>query len=295
MNTQSFIKRVRNSAVINLASIAIILASLHQPARADDADTNAPKYDIIVANGNLILSNGGAFPATLGTVIDKGFRVRFPHANFTLAPGLEKIKVGDFKLANLGESEQLTPNLVGTALEAVQVASGNSFTVKAEWPTPDVANSGMYYLEAGRTSNSKRTVAAFNLSRLGQDDELLSERRQVVMDFDSKSPTLGNDNPIMQRLKQRLEMLDGQIHRDELEKQEMLKTVQDQVKATLATLHLPDTLEFNYNPNMHLLVVVGTEEQIDVTRTILDALLEKPAPSHEKTPKLIRDDLIAPK
>jgi hypothetical protein len=272
--------------------LAALVPSTHaQPAGGNGARggifTGGTNYDILVANGVAYFPGAGGDPATLGNVIDHIFRARFTQATFILAPGLEKLMVGDLKVAYPSQHNGIHIDECGIGLEAVRMATSNAFTINGR-------PGGVYLLEPSQSA-SKKTVAAFNLSKLGQDiNELFAERRHAGMDLETRLQEFGKGSPSIKAASDRVALLTAEIDDDAVEKEKLVKLAQEQVKATLDTLRLPDSPEFNYNSTMHLLVVVGTDDQIDVTRTILDALLGNPAPPREKVRKDLLDDLPAP-
>lgn len=276
--------------------ICFVMMGMTFLAAARAGDSNPPpapfggggggKFDILIEGGVIYYPGGGGNkPATLGPVIEHIFRARYPQASFVVAPDLTNVPVADLKLAHLAATEGA--NEISTALQAVRLATGNAFSVTTS------PNSGVYFLNASQRAPAlKRTVAAFNVSRLGRDSgALAADLQRTSMDLDMRRSEFGEQNPQVKQMQMQVKFLQEELQQDFQVKEERVNMAREQVLKTLATLHLPGSPEFDYNPNMKLLVVVGTEDQLEVTRTILNALLDTPPSPRTNAPPL-RMDLL---
>jgi hypothetical protein len=263
---------------------AILLLSLPR-AGADETNSNPAKYDIEIKDGGFSVSgNLTTYGADLRNVIEHLFRQRYPRASFILSPELLDVEIADLKLGNV----QGAVDAIKTELEAIRVASGNKFTVKANWPTPGVPNSGVFLLEANPAAspskNTKKIVEAFNLSALSRKfDAIQQQLDEAMMNLSLLQRQYGEKHPDVQAKTSQIAMLQGKLGEALEQEYAILNQIQTVVNETLGNLGLPGIKDFSYHKQMNLLVVIGSQEQIDVTRKVVNALLDKP-PLPETTP-----------
>ncbi len=231
---------------------------------------DASVFDLLVVNGVLV-RDGKKVEATLGNVVDV-LRARYPDANLVLSPGLAKLKIADLKL----RGGQLRDEL-----EAIRVASGAKFNWLApgsdgpnQPPAPgqfqvdpvtglrlpqppagtgDDLNRGLFVLrDPPPKPEEQRIIEAFNLSGhldwLWSQQEKQSEKNREVI---SK-----------QGMEQLLRILEGTI-------QWYGQSAQPAAKS----LDFPG---FQFHPGANMLIVIGTEDAVEIVRRVVSALPGQP-------------------
>lgn len=260
---------------------AIVLVLSDSCAWAADTNAESIKYDILIENGAIRVpslldprADFFRYKATLGDVIDYVFRVRFTNANFVLSPGLRDVPLSDMKLANAAH--------LMLELEAVDVASGNKFKVRRSDPAPSEADSGTFLLEANPAAfpvkDSGKNVEAFNLSSLSKKSVEAEEKTEAARaELFSLSQQYGPNHPLDKSKGEQLEQLMRSQDVAYDEEKDRCDYIERAVDGTLEQMGVAGKPTFKYHVAIHLLVVIGTQEQLDVARKMVNALLDKPA------------------
>jgi len=202
---------------------------------ASVADSSPQTYDLEIAHGVLLQPRepGKKLEATVGNVVD-ALRERYPDANIVLTPGLAKLEVSDLKLRAAHLDEEL---------QAIEVASGDKFRHSHE-SAPGGADSGLVILRPQPGPGTTRVVEAFNL------DPYL----QWIAGKNS-----GNNQ-----------------NKDQVSRY-VLGDLQKMIENTIATLKQgesggADQPTFQFHPGANVLVVIGTQESVNVARKLIKAL-----------------------
>ena len=260
-------------------SMAQTQSASRQKTDPTSAESRSQGYDLEISD-NLIVRGGlspGKTTASLANVID-AVRERYPEANIVVAPGLGNVPIANLKLRTGNIWEEL---------EAVRVASGGRF----EWsgpnsptfgrpdsPSPsrfgtapgpvdpatglptDAAvsnNKGMFAIHAPTpTPETERIVEAFNIG---------AYLRIAAHPEDSEGQSANKK-----------ESQEVQTHRA----QESLEQVKEIITQTIAALHpehVPDSPRFQFHRGANVLVVIGSHNEVDVARKVINAL---PGQSH---------------
>ena len=247
MNTIVMFRRVLS--VLVLVPVLAMAQAPRTPTQADKSGgASAPvkpgddsdRYDIVIEDGVLFRTPGHSPSgnATLTEVV-KRLREIHPEANIVLSPDLRDAPVGDIKLH---------ANNLGQELDALEVASANTFT----WSFPQGAQAGpetLYRImptEPKPAATSAR-VEVFNLTGY------LTRLCRLHMD------QLGDDESF------------------EKFKMEQAKTAQSVVNQTIADMGGgagPLTYEFHAGAN--LLIVMGSMDSLGVAQTVLNGLIQPP-------------------
>jgi hypothetical protein len=160
----------------------------HATAVRQEIAANDVRYDIEITNGKLLLDNlrdkidlrakwgaSSSVDATLLNVVEV-LRDLHTNANITIAPGLEKLRVGDLKLRS---------SRLDNELQAIQLASGLKFDcVLAR--NSDATNP--FFLLSAQPAEQTRKADVFNLSpyfqQLGEpDSKEIDENVQRISDL----------------------------------------------------------------------------------------------------------------
>lgn len=160
----------------------------HGTAVRQEIAANDARYDIEISNGKLLLDNlkdkidlrakwgaSSSVDATLLNIVEV-LRELHTNANITIAPGLEKLRIGDLKLRS---------SRLDNELQAVQLASGLKFDcVLAR--NSDATNP--FFLLSAQPAEQTRKADVFNLSpyfqQLGEPDaKEIDENIQRIRDL----------------------------------------------------------------------------------------------------------------
>jgi len=219
-------------------------------------DPNGSKYDLEIANGQLIRP-GGEVEATLPKVVD-ALRDRYTDANIVLSPGLANVRVADLKLR---------AGHLADELEAVRVAAGERFEIKRQstsdpgidpktgLPLADaMIDAGLFALREVRPKpENQRIVEAINI---GPYLEWLGQR----------PPAERAGNPEDQGL------------------QEIQEIVSETITSFNGGSEGMEQPISRYHRGAKLLVITGTIESVEVVRKIVNALPGMSAMVHAINP-----------
>jgi hypothetical protein len=217
---------------------ALLAAS---PARAQSLDTNR---DIILQNNRVIVGGVVVGNQSLQNAVT-ALRRLYPTVNIVMEPGVDQIMIGDVQL------HSTEPEL---ALEALSIASGHQFICEKHFSTlsPGNLTNGFLAIRASTTADAKpeKKVAAFNLSAY----------------FVSKHLGMTTNDA-----------------QNEAEIRHTVDELRNIIGRTLDALHPPGGgLPGMYGPDPHrkiefypdanLLIVIGSEEDLEVARAVIGAL-----------------------
>lgn len=213
------------------------------PAPARSQTNSSVQYDLEIENGGVRISQEPGFAqADLNTIV-KLLRDKHPEANIAMSPELVVVQVSDLKLRAASLEEEL---------EALKVASGDKFT----W----FAN---HY-----SSNASPPLFSLEPSELFSREKFLKEnapspKSQVQVEvfnfssyFDYHRES-GTDDAKLQAFKQ-----------------QTIEKTKDIIRETLADFGAV-TMKFQFHPGANLLVVTGSQDEINIARKIINAMIEK--------------------
>jgi len=244
----TFLPGAIKSSLVRFASAAVLLSSSAAAIAGETppgpASETAPhRWDLQVADGQVLRKEGGPVPSTLRHVVD--YLVELQPANVVLAPSLGDVPIMDLKLAGLRWEG---------SLEALRIASGNAFIwssqppVEAIDPTTGMSvrpapfgEASLYVLEpapGGPRPLYERAVEVFNLSGYLAG----KEGNQIAETLDELKLILGES-----------------LH-------------QVSAGSPPAPSAADPAPSVRFHSSASLLVVVGTPPQIEVARKIILAL-----------------------
>jgi hypothetical protein len=235
-----------------LTALACAAVLALPPGRVQAQTNGAPKpksqssapsqYDLEIENDRL-LSPGPNHPGRAGEPdldnIVKLLRERHPEANIAMVPDLENVRISNLKLraASLGE-----------VLEALRVASGYKFTWKAQFQGDAMP---LFTLEPSEQFLKTRQPS-------------ISEGPIVVeaFNFSAYFAYVQNSQP----------MEDGKF---QAFKTQAIDTTMKIISKTLEAFG-PSRMTFQFHPGANLLVVTGTQDEINVAKKVINAMMEQP-------------------
>jgi hypothetical protein len=249
--------RHRSRMVLPLAGALMLLGFTgwaQEKAPGAPKATAGSQYALEIENGAIIQPPSlSGKPPTLKYILNV-LRDKYPNANIVMSPGLADVSIADLKLRAISLPEEL---------EALRVASGNKFAWESRaslGPQQNIdaatglpvasAYVGLYSLtEPAPAPNNDRTVEAFNLT-----------------------PYLGQ-------------------HKDPNEMLPRLQQVEEIVSQTLKAISPPNTppADFQFHGGANLLIVIGTREQLDTARKVINALLNRDGAGEDGKQTNLRD------
>ena len=235
--------------VLTALAFAAALALPPAPARAQTNDpakaqTNSPvQFDLEIQNGKLLMpgpdhSHGNA-DANLGNIVEL-LREKHPEANIVMVQKVAGNRV-DFLKMHAG---RLTDEL-----EALRVASGGCFDLRVFDPS---SAKKLYILEP-----SEKMLRA-------QAEEEESARRPPEVEVFNFSAYFNQHRDSG--------MDDGHF---QILQNETIDKTKDIIRQTLASFEPQDKMNFQFHPGANLLVVTGTQAEINIARKIINAMIEK--------------------
>ena len=219
-----------------------------------------------IVNGKIanVTKDGQPVPATLSAIVDK-LREEYGDASITLV-GVDNVLIENVTLRLAPRNSALR-----SALTALAEASGRKFRVQ-DFSDKDVV------LTADRSPVGNRIVEVFNLGPLLSNNrakQLERELRDAETNLIAVRKVMGNDHGRVADINTQIEILKS--HLAQAAPPPNGAKVIDQIKETVSiTLQLLKSAEhqpeFQYHPGMNLLIVVGGDDAIEVTRKVVTAL-----------------------
>jgi len=253
---QSFVTAATLLAAFIICAPLVPAADKPAPAAADSEPAG---YALEIENGKLVRNSGDGRnrEATLDNVLDV-LRDNYTHANIVMAPGLAKVKIADLKLRALQLPEEL---------EAVRVASGYKF----EWHGPGdnlVAGGVQLGSESAAVNPATGLPVSPGEAASQFNAGLFVLREPVPTTENSRMVEVFNLSPYLERL-----------HKNDSDVATHLNQIEGIIGETLKGLDQGDSAHsptYQFHSGANLLVVIGTKEEIDVTRKVVRALLGEP-------------------
>ncbi|HUR60517.1 MAG TPA: hypothetical protein VM029_22545 [Opitutaceae bacterium] len=256
-------------------SLLVALLAFCPVLRGQEPNQPAPKRptppsEIVITKGTFEW-NGQKGPATLRRVVD-AITSRYPRANITIV-GADNVMIDDVTLrlrTSFVDGKEHVP--LHGMLVALRAASRRHFGVDA-FSENDFVLSG---------DKAQATVRA-EVFKLGQSDDgkfrnaaLRAEIAKLETELAVLGRRYGPDHPSMKDITVRRDVLKEQANQggpSPAAPAKLLSDIQEVVLMTLERLRPGDDHpEFKYHSGTGLMVVIGSEEAIDVTRKVVDAL-----------------------
>lgn len=274
-----------------LLALAVAAGACSLPA----AEPTPPERRLVIAKGTFTggAPNARPTPATLGNLADELMR-RYPTITVNIV-GVESVAFTDLTLRwPVQTADQQEEAAVAAILRALQEAAGErAFTLDR----PSLNQFLLSNPRARGNSPASRRIDVFNLKTYmrGTGDKAAweMELRQGELQLralnanyerakaqastgqrpSSEADAFKNELQIMQ---ERLTLVDKKVRRANPTAQEIstrLNQLIEVVRSTLAKFNPAEKApEFEYHDGSHLLIVIGSDEAIDVTRKVVTAL-----------------------
>jgi hypothetical protein len=262
------------AAILALAVAFALPVFAAQPERVTN-EKRPPPDEIVIKNG-MLEHNGQRTPATLERVIDliapayKRLTVRMVGASNVVIRDDVTLRLPRRQIV---DGKEVEPSL-HSLFAALRAASGNRFQVQAFSDYDFLLSADAHYAQAGRTAE------VFKLGHLISgptgNPGLQADIDQVEAERAVLSKRYGDKHPKMAELTDRLEVLKAMRARatsSRTDSVKLLDQIQEVVRDTLERLKPGEPApEFKYHAGTGLLVVIGSEEAVAVTRKVVDAL-----------------------
>jgi hypothetical protein len=263
---------------------ALLLCTLSRAAVAEPAPASAATVrpasaeELVIANGTFVSADGRSTPATLRNVVD-AITQRHPHANITMV-GVDDVIIRNVRLrwgkrVGVEDTDPQDVPLAGM-LTALCEASGRQFEVR-----PFGRND--FVLSTGDAPKTAQRVEIFNLGSLTRQDRnraaMEEDVRRYEMEYTVLGKTYGEKHPRMLEIADRIAVWKAQLAQKTPAGQEVVKVIeqiQDVVGTTLRLKSRDALPEFKYHAGSNLLIVIGSDEAMDVTRKVIAALEKAP-------------------
>jgi hypothetical protein len=243
-----------------------------QDAAPPAAKRAAPPTEIVISKGTFEW-NGQKGPATLRRVVD-AITARYPRANITIV-GADNLVLEENVTLRLRRtlpdgSGTIEPPLHGM-LAALRAASRGRFRVEGFGDNDFVLSTENPH------STTRAEVFKLRQTPAGRPPEaaLRAEIEKLETELAVMGRRYGPDHPQMKDVAIRRDIVKETLNRaaPALATPKLLAQIEEVVLLTLERLRPGDPPpEFKYHPGSGLLVVIGSEAAIDVTRKVVDAI-----------------------
>jgi hypothetical protein len=256
---------VRRFAVIIIA----LLAFWFQCAAAQ-TPTATSASELRIVSGKIlgVSKTGQPLPATVSNVVEI-LRENYREATIAVV-GVDDVLIDNITL-------RIAPRTAGRgsalriALAALVEASGRKFRLQ-DFSDQD------FMLSADRSPMGRRTAEVFNLSQIlsnNQGKQLERQIRETETALAAVRKVMTNDHPRVADMSTQLEILKATKAQAAapLDSTKVIEQIMDTVAATLGLLKSAEKQpEFQFHPGANLLIVVGGDEAIEITRKVVAAL-----------------------
>jgi hypothetical protein len=266
--------RLVTAAVFALLPFAFLPANAAEnTAPATTTVRRAATDELVITNGTF-LRDGQSTEATLRNIVDAIVQ-RYPQVNVTMV-GAENVLIRNLRLrwGKRSVTENFDPKDVPLRgmFAALREASGRQFNLEDFSPND-------FLISAKEKPEASRRVEVFNLSSLPnirQDNVLQTELDRLETEMAVLTKRYAAEHPRVVENTLRIDTIKAQLARapkriDNTEK--LLEEIQNVVRVTLQRIK-PDepSPEFKYHTGTGLLVVIGSESGLEVTRKVVAAL-----------------------
>lgn len=253
-----------------LAAILVVCGLFCLQTVAGQTPSAATGRELKIVGGKIVdtSKNGPAVPATLSNVVGI-LSENYPDASITVV-GVDDVVIDTLTLRIAPRTARRTGAL-RIALAALVEASGRRVRVQ-DFGEQD------FVLAADRSPIGRRTADVFNLGPLLSNNQARHLERQLQETETSLAAirkVMGNDHPRVVDLNTQIEIL--KASRAQMGTPPDSTKVIEQIKQTVdVTLHILKSAEkppeFQFHAGANLLIVVGGDEAIEVTRKVVAAL-----------------------
>jgi hypothetical protein len=257
------------------ASLALLSALPIFGAESDSAPASkrtGPPSEIVIKNG-MLEHDGQRTPATLRRVVDL---IAPAYRKLTVRMvGAENVLIQDVTLRlprrEMVDGKSVEPSL-HSLFAALRAASGNRFQVQAFSEQDFLLSADAHYVAAGRSAevfklNPLLAPRTPDLQRA--IDELDAELAVLAKRYGEKHPKMAD----MTDRRDVLKATQARATTPRMDPAKLIEQIQDVVRLTLELLNSGQPLpEFKFHAGTGLLVVIGSEEAINVTRKVVAAL-----------------------
>jgi hypothetical protein len=257
-------------------TLLFLVSSTMPAAVAQDATSAATRAatdsELVVSNGTF-LRRGERVPATVRNIVD-AITQRYPRTNITIV-GVENVLIDTVTLrwgtARVAPGQgEVYPPLHGM-LFALKAASGNRFAVESFGPTD-------FVLSPSNGRSGSRFAEVFNLGPLLGGNRTQQFERALLdaeAELAAARKVFGADHPKVAERRTHVEMIKAHLAQGGPvnDPTKTIERIQSAVKLTLQLLKSGEQPpEFSYHPGTNLLILVGGDEALEVTRKVVTAL-----------------------
>ncbi|MEO6567818.1 MAG: hypothetical protein ABIO94_03570 [Opitutaceae bacterium] len=223
--------------------------------------------ELVIANG--VFNFGKPTPATMRNLVDTILRLRFPEMNITLT-GAEDVRVENATIR--WRKRPLTEDVsnsgaVRATLSALREASGRKIEVQDFGPND-------FVISAVPGAGTRRLVEVFRLSLLTGEPsgaEVTREITRLEVERSLMADSFGAEHPKMKQNAGQIDRLKRQLA--DASAKPAPDQIRDAVRMTLEELKSGEPLpEFKYHPGTGLMIVIGGEQGLEITRKVVAAL-----------------------
>jgi hypothetical protein len=226
--------------------------------------------ELKIASGKIVDASrsGPALPATLSNVVGV-LRESYPEASITVV-GVDDVLIDNITL-RIAPRTTRREGALRIALAALAEASGRSFRVQ-DFGDQD------FVLGAERSPPGRRFAEVFNLGTLLSNHrgrQVERELRDAETHLAAIRKVMGNDHPRVAEINTHIEILKATKAQAGTppETSKVIDQIKEAVAVTLAMLRSPEKVpDFQFHPGANLLIVVGGDDTIDITRKVVAAL-----------------------
>lgn len=271
----SFLAPKLSAFVGHALAASLLLAVCSVSSAAEESSTAAPGGQNSSRSSALVIKSGSfdfrgkSTPATMRNLVDAIMR-RYTGANIILV-GAEEVRIEEVTInwRPLFSPADASPESVRATLGALREASGRRFEVQ-EFGAND------FLVSATSTRASGRSVEVFKLSQITGAPTGF-EMNKVLMRLTQERETLklnyGPEHPQMKQNAADIAALQKQEDASENLARSLLGQIRESVAVTLEDLKATEPMpEFKLHSGTGLMVVIGGEQGLEVTRKIVAAL-----------------------
>jgi hypothetical protein len=226
----------------------------------------------LVIDKGTFARNGQRIPATLRNVVD-AITQRYPRTNITIV-GVEDV-VADTVTVRWPKQMLNVPDTVHPPLHgvlfALKAATGHRFLLEAFGPNDFVLSP-----TPGRSGS--RFAEVFNVAPLlssGRARHYERQLRELETEYAAVRKVMGDDHPHTSGMRTQMEIAKAHLAQAEppADATKIIQRIEMAVKLTLLSLKSTEQPpEFSYHPGTNLLILVGGDEAVEVTRKVVTAL-----------------------
>jgi hypothetical protein len=249
-----------------VTGLLVLAGSWPCVTRAQSSPPAAPETVIRITNGNIanVTKDGQPVPATLQRIVDI-LRAEYRSASITIV-GVDDVLIQNVTLRMAPRAASLR-----SALIALVEASGRKFRV-------DASSDQDFALLADRSPVGHRIAEVFNLGPLlssNRASHLDRQLRDLEMNLAATRKVMGAEHSRIKDITTEIELIKAHLAQTSSapNSAKVIEQIQETVDVTLRLLRSAEKQpEFQFHPGTNLLIVVGGNDAIEVTRKVVAAL-----------------------